>query len=619
MRDGVRLRLQPVFAGFEVLRSHPLSQPTYTRLGAFAEIGRNPNVHSQEFDRDANAAYQCALMSCITADPAYAKVSIGILNAWATTLRKVSGADAVLCAALGGFKMVNAAELMQHTNSGWANEDAKRFGKMLREVFLPVIENFAPFANGNWDTAAMKMMMAIAIYCDDRPLFERALLYYRFGCGDGQLAHYIYAGGQCQESGRDQQHTQLGLAHMGDCCEMAWHQGLDLYSALDNRLLLGFEYTARYILGEEVPFEPDIDQTGKYLHEVISPRSDLRPIYEQIYNHYAHRRSLPTPWTQKAAEKLRPEGAAFGADHTGFGTLLYTRESGPDTAEAASIGVPSGLHAAESGAAMELDFVPLARSTRYTIRRAESDNAAFAVIARDASGPAYRDPTIDPSRLYAYRVSSVGSHRTSLPVREMAGLPSGWLQGTLGQMPGDNAASFDGSTFHLRAGGTQQPVASVSMFLVHCEMSARSRFTARVVPLIASQFLQLGVGVLNNDRILDLEAALLLSPRGETERPAWSATLMRTNETGTAPKTVNVLQLSAPTVTYGRLVEPLWLRLERDRTTLRAAISVDGNSWSEAGYADIPNGALRAGLLLNSGLDKVTTEGCFDHVSLSPI
>jgi hypothetical protein len=141
---------------------------------------------------------------------------------------------------------------------------------------------------------------------------------------------------------------------------------------------------------------------------------------------------------------LRPEGAVANADHTGFGTLLYTRKAGLDTTEAASVAVPSGLHAIATGEAMELDFVPLARATRYTISRAKGDNPAFAVIARNALSQACRDPNINPSRLYAYRVGAVGSARTSLPAKGMAGLPLGWLRGTLGRMPGESSASFDG-------------------------------------------------------------------------------------------------------------------------------------------------------------------------------
>ena len=45
---------------------------------------------------------------------------------------------------------------------------------------------------------------------------------------------------------------------------MAWEQGDDLWGALDNRLMKGMEYTARYNLGEDVPFETWTDCTGLY-------------------------------------------------------------------------------------------------------------------------------------------------------------------------------------------------------------------------------------------------------------------------------------------------------------------------------------------------------------------
>jgi hypothetical protein len=459
-------------------------------------------------------------------------------------------------------------------------------------------------------------MMAIAIYTDDRPLFERALEYYRFGCGDGRLAHYIYPNGECQESGRDQQHTQLGLAHMGDCCEMAWHQGLDLYASLDNRLLLGFEYMARYILGEDVPFEPDVDQTGKYRHNVISPRSTLRPVYEQIYNHFVRRRGLPAPWTQRAAEKLRPEGAGFGADHTGFGTLLYSREAGPDTEESRAVAVLSGLHAVGNDGAIEIDFVPLSRAAHYTISRAESVGAAYSVIAQRAAAPIYRDRNVKPSHLYSYRVNAVGSNKTSAAAQAMAGLPSGWQEQAVGRLSGKNVASFDGLTYRLRSAGAPPNDQEVSAFLVHREMPPTSTFTARVVPLIASQFLQLGIAVLS-DGVPLVEAMLVLSPRGELERPAWSASLLGPSQTGPPIETVASHPLKEPTIIYGRLVEPLWLRFERDNTSLHGAISADGSAWSDLGTTSLPTGSLRVGLLLNSGVDKVTTEVCFDHVSLT--
>jgi hypothetical protein len=617
MKEGVRDRTEPIFSGFNVLRNHPLSQSTYASVGASAEIGRNPSVRFPDFDHDANAAYQCALMSCITGDLTYAKVSTAIMDAWSAVLRMVSGADAVLCAGLGPFKMLNAAELMRHSNTGWPSESAERFGRMMRSAILPVIENFAPFANGNWDTAAMKMMMAIAIYDDDRLLFDRSLEYYRFGCGDGRLAHYIYPSGECQESGRDQQHTQLGLGHMGDCCEIAWHQGLDLYSSLDSRLLLGFEYTARYCLGEDVPFVPDIDQTGKYQHNVISARSNLRPVFEQIYNHYVHRRGIPAPWTQRAAEKLRPEGAGPGADQTGFGTLLYSRRDGPDTAEAAAVGAPASLHAIASDGAIELDFVPLARADHYTISRADNGSGAFVAIAQNVGEPTYRDHTVKAGHLYSYRVAALRSRRASLPATEMAGLPSGWQQSTIG-LPETASCSFDGITYRLQAAGTSSLAQSISGLFVHSAMPTKSTFTARTLPLISSQFVELGVAVLTDGKTPEVEAVLSLSPRGQTERPAWSASLFRSEETGTPLQAIDSRPLTAPTVAYGRLVEPFWLRVERAGTALHAAISSDNKTWLNAGITEIDTGDKRVGLFLNSGRDKLTTEVCFDNVSLTP-
>ena len=87
---------------------------------------------------------------------------------------------------------------------------------------------------------------------------------------------------------------------MAEAAEIAWSQGVNLYSLADNRLLKGFEYTAKYNLGHDVPFVRYKHKTGKYDWETLSEqgRGRLRPIFE--------------------------EGAAFQADHPGFGTLFFT-------------------------------------------------------------------------------------------------------------------------------------------------------------------------------------------------------------------------------------------------------------------------------------------------------
>ena len=80
----------------------------------------------------------------------------------------------------------------------------------------------------------------------------------------GSLLWYVNGEtGQNQESGRDQYHAFMGLGFLTAACEIAWKQGVDLYAAHDNRLVLGLEYTAKYNLGNEVPFEEFITYDGR--------------------------------------------------------------------------------------------------------------------------------------------------------------------------------------------------------------------------------------------------------------------------------------------------------------------------------------------------------------------
>jgi len=334
MKTSVAQGLEPWKSGFERLQRHPQSRSDWRLRGPFRSVSRGPrdSLHINEMDQDANAAYQNALMWCVTGEEAHAKKAVEILDAWSGTLEEIAGKDRILAASLGGFKFVNAAEIMRSTYPGWHASDRQRFQQMLKTVFYPVIKDFATFANGNWDTGCIKTMMGIGVFCDDRAIFDRAVDYYQHGSGNGRLTHYIVNGeGQCQESGRDQQHAQLGLAHLAEASEIAWNQGLDLYGAADNRLLKGFEYTARYNLGNEMPFVFFTDTTGKYKVSVISAkgRGELRPVYEMVWNHYENRRGLKAPYSRQAAEKIRPEGSAHGADHPGFGTLLFSRQPEP--------------------------------------------------------------------------------------------------------------------------------------------------------------------------------------------------------------------------------------------------------------------------------------------------
>lgn len=212
--------------------------------------------------------------------------------------------------------------------------DVLRAEKMFKKVYYPVCEDMADFANGNWALAALQTVMAIAVFTDDQAMFDRAVDWFYNGKDNARLTHYVInEAGQCQESGRDQQHTMLGLGYLSIVAEIGWNQGLDLYAAENNRILAGFEYTASYNLGNEVPFEETTDTTGKYHHTEISAlgRGEFsrRPIFEMVYNHYKHIKGIDCPFTEQVALQIRPEGPGFKGDHIGFGTVLFMR--GNDT------------------------------------------------------------------------------------------------------------------------------------------------------------------------------------------------------------------------------------------------------------------------------------------------
>ncbi len=617
MRAAVAAQTRPTFAGWEIFARDPASRPDYAIQGPAAEIGRNPNANKAAYDTDANAAYHLALRWCLTGDRTAAAKAIAIVDAWSAALTTVTGRDAVLMAGLGPFKMVNAAELLRHTGAGWPAADIARAERSFREVIYPALQNFAPFANGNWDTAAIKTVLAIGVFCDDRAIYERALRYYVAGPGNGRLTRYIVdSAGQCQESGRDQGHTQLGLGHLGDACEIAWQQGLDLYAYADHRLLAGFEYTARYNLGEDVPFAPMLDRTGKYRHAAISSngRGRLHAIYEQIFNHYVTRRHLPAPAVEKAVARLRPEGSARpAADHPGFGTLLFTGPGNTPTSPAAAPAAPIA-EATPTGVA--LTWIAPRAATTYTVTRAEKLAGPFTVIARDLVSPRYVDATPLRGRLYTYIVSA-GPGLDSAPATVAAGLPSPWQTSDLGPVTLAGHTRYDGQTFTLEGVGCARDAAHDAFRFAALPLNGDGAIEARLMAPPSSQFTRLGLALrpVPENSAVQISLVLAPEPKGEIEYPRWSVRLLsrdgaRSRELGrSAP-------LPAPQVVHGRLQSPIWFRLTRTGDTLTGAISLDGTTWQPVATAmlSLPP-VLLAGLIANSGLPDLTTTVSFDQVT----
>lgn len=347
MQNFVNGNVSPAVDCYRLLQQNSLASASYIIQGPFTTIARfnpdmTPHPTKTKSEEDHKAAYLNALMWNITKNEAHAQKSIEILNAYAGTLREIDMGDndAPLCAALQGFLLANAAELMRHTYPSVSDTDVKSWENMFRNVFIPVLRNFfakSPYANGNWGTAAIKAFMAFGIFLDDESFYNEAVTFFYEGHDNGSLTNYIMESGQCQESGRDQNHTMLGIGHLAEACEIAYNQGNEtLWSASENRLMKGYEYTAKYNLGYDVPFEPFTDVTGVRWNNISDDdRGKFRPVFEIAYNHYVTRKGLEMPYTQQVISRISPEGDAMWCDHPGYGTLLFRTESGMPPSEGA--------------------------------------------------------------------------------------------------------------------------------------------------------------------------------------------------------------------------------------------------------------------------------------------
>lgn len=323
---------EPWFSAWEALVSHRWASLEH-RSRAHADVvrgrrGKN-NVGMREMMDDSAAAYTHALHWSLSGKRVHADKAIEILNDYGRNLRSIEGHDARLLVGITGIHFVNAAELIAHSQTEWKGIDRERFATMLRKVLYPVIENFHPTANGNWDASMIQTMMAIGVFLDDRSIYQRGVDYFLRGRGNGCLTNYVKPSGQCQESGRDQHHTLMGLGYLTSAAEIARNQGLDLYGAAGNRLAAAFEYCARYGLGYEVPFERFVSIDGRYDHDRISEigRGWSVPVFELPYRHYHLRRKIEMPFSEQMLRKLRPEKPSV--DHKPWSTLMWAQGALP--------------------------------------------------------------------------------------------------------------------------------------------------------------------------------------------------------------------------------------------------------------------------------------------------
>ncbi|MCI3271529.1 putative Ig domain-containing protein [Streptomyces cylindrosporus] len=657
MKAAVAAKQSPVYDGYLAFAAHARSQSTYTiqNTGQITSWGRGPANFRNQAVADSAAAYQNALMWAVTGNRANADKARDILNAWSASLTMVTGADGPLGAGLQAFKFVNAAELLRHTGyDGWAEADIARCGRSFLDVWYPAVSGYMLYANGNWDLTALQTILAIGVFCEEPVLFEDALRFAAAGAGNGSVPHRVVTvAGQGQEAGRDQGHEQLAVGLTGDIAQVAWNQGVDLWAFDDNRILANFEYAARYNLGGDVPFTPDLDRTGKYIKKTVSAigRGTLPPVYEMAYAHYVGVRGLDAPYTKAAV--FRGTGGArvvegSNDDLPSWGTFTYAGTEPPAPTVPTA---PAGVTAVGNSDTVKLSWLPSAWASTYTVRRAAKPEGPYEEIVHGLDEPTYTDHDAHPGRTYHYTVSatnSQGSSGDSSRASATCGLPAPWSTQDLGDVRIPGSAAFDGERFVLEASGTAD-----TYRLAHLPLRGDGTVTARIVWPLSSQYSKIGVTLRDS---LDADAAhaamLIQGLPLHTWSGVWSvrasagADVSNAGSTPVPPSQQDAITVNAsfPISSLGALPEsatpleapyvegagdgyrlraPYWVRVTRKGRRCTGAISPDGIRWTEVGSTEVELGhTAHAGLVLTSclGVDEEYAEtgtGAFDNVTVT--
>jgi autotransporter-associated beta strand protein len=365
---------------------------------------------------DTEAAYQLALRWKITGDNNYANAVTNILNQWAIVCTNLCGDPNITLLELYGCQFACVGDIMRsYTN--WTSSDVTNFQAWMVNLWEPMNNAFLSAHDGtcstymwaNWDLCCMASMMSIGILCDDTNIYNEALNYFKSGIGNGNIEQTVYNMfpgylGQGQEEGRDQGHSGLEVALLGEICTMSYNQGTDLFAYENNRVLSLCEYFAKYNLGNTVPYLPYDNCDGVYQSNISNnSQGDSRPCWDLIYNHYVNLKGIAAPWSAQYAANLRPDGSGGNGDELGFTTLTCSLT--PIVVGAN----PSGLTAKLNGPQqVQLNWWGTANATNYFVKRATTSGGPYTTIATITTNLlTYTDSNVTNGVTYYYTVSAL--------------------------------------------------------------------------------------------------------------------------------------------------------------------------------------------------------------------
>lgn len=619
MKTKVAAGAHPWIEDWNALIIDARAQNTYT-AAATANMGSN----RQRASADAHAAYLNAIRWYISGDVSYADCAIRICNAWSSVVNVVpTGTDIPGLSGIPIFEFAMAAEVLR-ISPRWASADFTKFKNMMLTYWYPVCHSFLTTHNGacitnywaNWDACNLGAVITIGVLCDDRNKFNEGVTYFQSGAGTGSIMHAvtnIYTGniGQWQESGRDQEHAQLGVGLLGSACQVAWNQGVDLFGYSSNRLLAGAEYTAQYNLWKSVPYtfynncQPS---NNDWVSINGRGRLDDRPVWELLYNHYVVLEGLSAPNTTLMAQLMRPEHGSN--DHFGYGTLVFTLNASTYP-PLPTPPAPTGLVASPAVGKVFLTWTPSSGNTAqgYRIQRSTTSGGPYTTLTSwtNNTSALYTDASVTNGTTYYYVVAAINQSGTSANSAQASAkplatgaLPSGWSRVDIGSTSGSTGyANVSGGTFVATGYGTKFGGTADNLAFTYKTVSGDVTITTRI-SAISGTLLKTGLMMRET---LSANAKAVTMNLGNA---GWRFASMGTRST--AGGTMSFVLGNTYTWT------PAWFRIQRVGNVFTAYESSDGVTWFTVGSSTVTmSSTIYIGMAICPGSATASNTTTFDN------
>jgi fibronectin type 3 domain-containing protein len=485
MRTNILATNNPWFMGYTNLLADSHSSSAYPLAGPLPVIVRDAPTGTRPYawEDDCGAAYQNALLWYLTGDPAHATKAIQILDAWAGTCTNLTGSDVRLTAGLQGYKYITAAEIIRYTGAAWSSSEINTCSNFIRTLILP--QN-RMYGGGNWGQIGACSAMAAGVFLDDELVFNEAMNCLKYGAPtecDMGMVNYINPLGWTTESDRDIGHWGLALDNLTEASWIAWCQGLDMWTFLNNRLLTAHEYLAYFnanntssgglagLTNTLAPYVAGTQCDGLSNSGLISQTpnaiNDLGtwyPLWEQAFHPYQNLIGVTALWTSNAVAQERPEG--YDRDHIAFGTLvaaLPTRIPGLPI-------LPSGLTTTWSNAQVKLVWNNASNAVSYFVKRATSRGGPYTNIANVITVTNFTDNSALNNVLYFYKVSATNS----IGVTADSGLACAYPSATAPAAPTGLIAS---TTSHVRVDLSWNPVLGATSYSIKRSTTSGGPYT----------------------------------------------------------------------------------------------------------------------------------------------